>query len=56
MIIAMSRAESSCNARHEWLLDDKYKNWVTKDRSGNQRHDSRCVLIAAKFYVFNAIL
>ena len=24
-------ADSICNVRHEWLLDDNTKNWVTKD-------------------------
>ena len=22
-------AEIDCNIKHEWLLDDKYKNWVS---------------------------
>ena len=23
--------------RHEWLVDDKYKKWVAKDCSGDQK-------------------
>ena len=36
LIIAMPRADSDCNVRHEWLLDDKCKI-VMKDHSGNQK-------------------
>ena len=34
---ANPHAESNFNVRHEWLLDDKYKNWFMKDHSGDQR-------------------
>ena len=33
----MSRAVSNCNVRHEWLLDNKYKNWAAKDHSNDQK-------------------
>ena len=32
-----SRLVPDWNVRHEWLLDDKCKNLVTKDRSGDQK-------------------
>ena len=44
--------------RHEWLLDDKYNNWVTKERSDDQTlvrfKQLRCVLTAAKSDVIYA--
>ena len=50
----MLRAESDCSVRHGWLLNDKYKKWVAKDRSGDQklaRFKVCTVLIVAKFKV-----
>ena len=41
----MSRAESDCSVRHEWLSDDKYKQLVVKDRNGDQKlaHFKVCI-------------